>query len=737
MKILLLLLVVAAHSPCWAQSSDNLVLQGRAFLVAKDMPNANARFAAAVAASPNHQAANALYAATRLLSLPYSAPGKELMDRLGVSLTNRNIYNWTAKLPKNKQGQVVPPNNFNAMEFTAFLRSHVLPEIQGALGNHTRASDRNFLLHLSSNETKVSEVTLDYGDIQVFRTFLHGMEFIINTVDSHNFDAQLTALYLMNEEGSLNLENLLTTYTQALTFAKPDDLPGARLAFRNFVDTYVIASDFIRKRPQKTIRLFNYDPTMDTSEGKFRQTVIELKASLDGPVTLTYATNGTQRVQANFGRFLDGSNPIRSLLPEFRENDVLLGSLQDPAFHGVVSGITPSEFYTFFEAQMGVRLLPNFNLHALPTVSLFAVDGRRYSIQGSSDLLRWTELTSRTGAGGTVSFIDPEWTRQVRRFYRAVDMSDFLFFEGTVVDAASGKPIQGAVVGSSFDPQTALTDSEGHFALQTRRSSKTRGPNTLNVKISGYTTAQIYGEIKNGKMAIVELAIRGVGVSGQADITGKVAEFRFDGEGQNYAQPKEPLLAASIRFTTDRAGAPNRSLAVPESGFVGSLDHDYLKGRHQWTWSAWIRSDFPERANQIVYSEDARGNIADVQVSKGQVLVNTWNADVPGNWSSALVSATVIAGKWFHLAVTFDSPSGNLGECPIFVDGQARFVGTLPMVKSFEATANTHAFAIGQNIGSITGGQPSQEFAGAIDDVQIFERALRPDEIPGLLVPRE
>ena len=117
--------------------------------------------------------------------------------------------------------------------------------------------------------------------------------------------------------------------------------------------------------------------------------------------------------------------------------------------------------------------------------------------------------------------------------------------------------------------------------------------------------------------------------------------------------------------------------------------------------------------------------------------MNTWNADVPGNWSSALVSATVIAGKWFHLAVTFDSPSGNLGECPIFVDGQARFVGTLPMVKSFEATANTHAFAIGQNIGSITGGQPSQEFAGAIDDVQIFERALRPDEIPGLLVPRE
>ena len=509
MKTLLLLFVMSAFSPCWGQSSDNLVLQGRAFLVAKDMPNANSRFAAAVAISPNHQTANTLYAATRLLSMPYGTPAQDMMDRLGVSLTNRNIYNWTAKLPKNKQGKVIPPNGFNGMEFPAFMRSYVLPEIRGALDNLARITDVSFLLNLSSNETKVSEVTLDYGDIQMFRAFLHGFEFILNTVDSHNFDAQLTALYLMNEQGSLDLQNLLTTYTQALTFANAADLPVARVAFQNFVDRYVIASDFIRKRPQKIVRLFNYDATMDSSESQFRQTVTELRASLDGPVALTYATNGTQRVQANLGRLLDGSTPIRSLMPAFRENAVLLGSLQDPAFHGVVSGITPSEFYTFLEARMGVRLLPNFNLRAFPTVSLFVVDGRRYSIQASSDLLQWVDLTTTIGAGGIISFVDPELTRLDRRFYRAVDMSDFLFFEGTVVDAGNGKPIQGAVVGSFFDSQlTALTDSAGHFALQTRQSSKIRGSYVLNAKLNGYTTAQISGLINDGKMVIGGVAIK-------------------------------------------------------------------------------------------------------------------------------------------------------------------------------------------------------------------------------------
>ncbi len=117
--------------------------------------------------------------------------------------------------------------------------------------------------------------------------------------------------------------------------------------------------------------------------------------------------------------------------------------------------------------------------------------------------------------------------------------------------------------------------------------------------------------------------------------------------------------------------------------------------------------------------------------------MNTWNADVPGNWASVVAQATVRTGKWFHLAITFDSGSANLGECRIFLDGQAQFVGVLPMVRSSAVTVDAHAFALGRNIGSVIGSQPSQDFAGAIDNLLIFDRALLPDEIPGLLVPRD
>jgi hypothetical protein len=177
-----------------AQTADNLVLQGRALLVAKDLTNANSRFAAAVAKTPNHQTANALYAATRLFSWPYTQPAQDMMDRLGVSLTNRNIYKWTAKLPKDTNGVPIPPNDLNASELVALVRTSFLPEITGSLDNLARVSDPNFILNLATNETTIGQVTLDFGDIQMLQSLLHTTEFLIFTINSYNLNAQLNAL---------------------------------------------------------------------------------------------------------------------------------------------------------------------------------------------------------------------------------------------------------------------------------------------------------------------------------------------------------------------------------------------------------------------------------------------------------------------------------------------------------------------------------------------------------------
>src|SRR2546428_3341498 len=243
-----------------AKSADGLVIQGRNYLAVKNLTNANASFSAAVALSPNHQTANAFFAATRLLTLPDRQPAQDMMDRLGVALTNRNIYHWTARLPTDTNGIPVPPNDFNLMEGVAFVRTNFLPEVTAALGNFTKITDTNFVLTLSSNETSMAAVILDFGDIQMLRALLHAVELGCYTINSYNVSIQLNALYsLFYRRSTVTTEGLLAEYPLALTFATTNDFQAARLAFENGVERYLVASEFIRGRPTNITRLFNYE----------------------------------------------------------------------------------------------------------------------------------------------------------------------------------------------------------------------------------------------------------------------------------------------------------------------------------------------------------------------------------------------------------------------------------------------------------------------------------------------
>src|SRR5438552_11267377 len=216
------------------QSADNLVLQGRNYLANRNFTNANASFAAAVALAPNHQTANTLLAATRLLTLPDRQPTQNMMDRLGLALTNRNIYHWTARPPTDTNGIPVPPNDFNAMEGVAFVRTNFLPEVTAALANLATVADTNFVLSLSSNETSVAAVILDYGDIQMLRALLHAVELGCYTANAYNFSVQLNALYsLYYRQRMETIEALLADYPLALTFSTTNDFHAAQFSFEN------------------------------------------------------------------------------------------------------------------------------------------------------------------------------------------------------------------------------------------------------------------------------------------------------------------------------------------------------------------------------------------------------------------------------------------------------------------------------------------------------------------------
>ncbi len=417
-SLLLSLCLLASNHVTLGQTADALVASGRASLVQQDILKANASFAAAVAAAPDHETANVYYAVTRLLSWPVQPASQNFLDRFDISRAGRNIYHWRTEAPLDTNNVPFAPEGMSAYEALALLRTNALPEITGAAGNLAKVTHSTFLLTVASNETGMAELTLDQGDVLVLRAMLHAAEYLGYTLHSWNLDAQLTAVRSLALSRTATVQEVLHDYPQLFTFATIADMSAARTAFGSAVDRYLEASAFIRARSGTATRLFNYDADMAESESKFRQLLTDLKASLAGPVVLTANTNLTIHLARHFA----GADSMRSFLPRFADNAVVLGTLADPTFGGLIQGLKLAQIESFIGSKL--VMLPSFALPShLPDgrwqIQVNGMEDQPYTIDASSDLEHWTNVAEAFPSAGKLTFPDPDATTTAKRFYRA------------------------------------------------------------------------------------------------------------------------------------------------------------------------------------------------------------------------------------------------------------------------------------------------------------------------------
>src|SRR5688572_19929226 len=112
MKRFLIVLALVLVAPVFGQTAGEKIIAGRAALAARDLPTAQLRFQEALAITPTSQTAAALLGITRLFALPGHIGTTAFLNGAGVSPTGRNIYDWTAKLPTNSEGNEVLPANY-------------------------------------------------------------------------------------------------------------------------------------------------------------------------------------------------------------------------------------------------------------------------------------------------------------------------------------------------------------------------------------------------------------------------------------------------------------------------------------------------------------------------------------------------------------------------------------------------------------------------------------------------
>lgn len=465
-RILTLCMIGTIAMASFAQTTDVLVSQGRGFLVQKDAVNAKARFESALALSPGHADANALLAATRLMTLANTTEGSALLDRLGMSPLGRNFFQWHSDVPLDANGQRIMPVGVSASELSAFLRTNIIPALRASETNLARITNSSYTLLLNSAETSTENVIIDYGDIQMLRAALRALEYLGLTISSWNFDAQLTTIqsYVTNENASA--QEFLAAYPQLLTFSSTNDLFAAKLAFVSGAELYFAASDLIRARPQNLVRLFNIDPEYLPQELAFRRTLTDLTNSLATPVMLVENTNYTIHLASHFN---DSASP-RSFLPSFFGNGFLIGSLPDSTFGGLVQGLSRADVEEFL--AQGLNPIQQITGTALQAPRRFSVGfptlaNHYYSIERSTDLEYWESVADFRASGSTYNYTETSSAAVPVAYFRLVDLSKYFSIEGRVVDACSGLPISNAWVTTLSDPYIAATDASGRFFLQT------------------------------------------------------------------------------------------------------------------------------------------------------------------------------------------------------------------------------------------------------------------------------
>jgi hypothetical protein len=469
-----------------SQTASQWISQGQSALAAQDVVDANADFAQALALSPTNETANAFYATTRLLLLPSQPAGSNFLTRIGLPLPGRDIYDWTSMLPTDVNKVPLAPAGVDANEFTAQLRTNVLPTVSGAISNLAVITDNNFILNLSSSETSREAQTVDYGDLKLIQAELYGAEYVIYLLNAQNLNAQLTDLRTLYSSGKLTAGQVLADYPQLFTFATTNDLQAALAAFSNGVNAYMIASDFIRSRPAGETRLFNLDQATATDEGDFRLTLQDLENSLIiGPQWLAIEPNQAVDMSSQF----TGETSWRSLLPKFDGNGIELGSFPDLTFGGLVYGLTAEQVeggLSRYLAMLPVGATPELAPGKIVNLSFTTIPGHYYALQDSTNLTAWQTMLNFTATNLVTPLTDV--LSSAGHFYRLRDDTGYFAFSGVVLDQNSGLPISGAEVQSEDDGATSYTDSNGQFNLVTTVSTDWFD-DSLAISAVGYTTA--------------------------------------------------------------------------------------------------------------------------------------------------------------------------------------------------------------------------------------------------------
>lgn len=198
---------------------------------------------------------------------------------------------------------------------------------------------------------------------------------------------------------------------------------------------------------------------------------------------------------------------------------------------------------------------------------------------------------------------------------------------------------------------------------------------------------------------------------------GGVAYYKLDESSGNATDSIKGLVATNTGTATYTAGKINNALTLNGSSQYLSATLA-LTGFTAYSVSGWVKRSAINTYHAVVVQTDNVSHNAQFRITDGNKLqfILTTSADTTITGSTNLTSTST----WYHVVATYNGSNLNL-----YVDGSS---DATPVAKT--GTINTNDTTLG--IGAYITGGLQIPFAGQIDEVAIFNRALSSTEVTAL-----
>lgn len=335
MRSVLLCLALAFASTLQAQPEVAVtkIAEGRTALEAHDLATARTKFSEARAADPANQNAAAFLGMTRWLALTGDAPANAFLTGAGVTVPGRNLYDWTASLSENADGDEILPPGYNLESTRVFLRDTLLVTAAEARADLAAVTDPNFVLTMTAAEVAgPADVTIDRGDLLLAQAGLRAFEMALNVfVLGQNLDADLARV--LTQGDFVTLKRVLDENPNLFTAGPLAQRQNGRAALLDTIALYRQASTFVRGRAPGVDRLFMLEDADLPDEAELRAKLARIEAGVTG-----YIPFGESGVPVTIAPLFTAGWSLRGSIPPTTNGMFNPLTLTDTSLGGLLAG---------------------------------------------------------------------------------------------------------------------------------------------------------------------------------------------------------------------------------------------------------------------------------------------------------------------------------------------------------------------------------------------------------------